>query len=510
MMGGPKQIASLNLLRHTLVLLALCVLAHAAGARAEMIYLKARLLAPSGAASDGDGAALFAYDTGTRALAWTVSYRKLSEPVTGAHLHGPATPEEEAPVVVPIAMSASPISGGATLTSGQAADMIAGRWYIDLHTSADPDGEIRGQVEVIDTNEYGFNWGYPAGGVAFVAGSATLVLPTSQLSWRIGWGKPLLHHISGVGLFGPAKGSEFGPKVFDGDTGSATLTAEQTAQFVNGFWHFLVGDVNGTFGAYGLPRYPQLFSLSTRLQVQQQDGVAIAGFIIDDPYPKGVVITARGPSLADGGVSNPLADPKLTLVRASDQAVIGTNDDWTDTFNSFYLGPMRLGEKESAILATLAPGAYTAIVEGADGGSGVALVAVSDFNAPYASMLGISTRGQVLTGDQVMIAGFIIDGNGPKTVVIRARGPSLGLARGGLRNPMLQLVRGSDQAIIAVNDDWPMASNAAQIQGADYTPSDPLESAIMITLEPGAYTAIVSGVDGATGVALVEVFEKVR
>jgi hypothetical protein len=114
----------------------------------------------------------------------------------------------------------------------------------------------------------------------------------------------------------------------------------------------------------------------------------------------------------------------------------------------------------------------------------------------------------VLTGNDVMIGGFVIQGDGPRTVVIRAGGPSLaafGIAN-PLANPTLELVRSSDQAIIASNDDWRTAANAAQVSASGFAPSNDLESAILVTLQPGAYTAIVRGAGGGTGIGIVEVF----
>jgi hypothetical protein len=121
-------------------------------------------------------------------------------------------------------------------------------------------------------------------------------------------------------------------------------------------------------------------------------------------------------------------------------------------------------------------------------------------------LTNISTRGQVLTGNDVMIGGFIIEGNLPKTVLVRAVGPNLANfgVTGVLANPTLQLFSG--QTVIASNDDWQTASNAAAIQATGLAPVSPLESAILITLQPGAYTAIVSGANGGTGVGIVEVF----
>jgi hypothetical protein len=163
---------------------------------------------------------------------------------------------------------------------------------------------------------------------------------------------------------------------------------------------------------------------------------------------------------------------------------------------------------EAAVLVTLQPGAYTAIVSGAGGTTGVGIVEVYELDRPDVPLINISTRGHVGTDSELMIGGFIVTGNGPQTVVVTAKGPSLaafGIA-GTLANPTLTLVRASDNTVIATNDDWQQASNAAQIQAAGFAPSNPLESAILMTLPPGAYTAIVSGVNNGTGVGIVEVY----
>ena len=160
------------------------------------------------------------------------------------------------------------------------------------------------------------------------------------------------------------------------------------------------------------------------------------------------------------------------------------------------------------MLVNLPPGAYTAIVSGVGGGTGVGIVEVFEVDTPEIPLANISTRGQVLTGNDVMIGGFVIQGSAPQTVVIRARGPSLvpfGITN-ALADPQIQLVRSSDQATIATNDDWGSAPNASAIAASGFAPSDPREAAILITLPPGAYTAIVRGVGGGTGVGIVEVF----
>jgi hypothetical protein len=256
---------------------------------------------------------------------------------------------------------------------------------------------------------------------------------------------------------------------------------------------------------------PRLANISTRMQVLTGNDVMIGGFVIGGTANKMVAIVATGPSLANFGIVNALANPTLTLVRSSDQAVIATNDDWQSAGNASQLqaaGFAPSNPLESAVLATLAPGAYTAIVSGVGGGTGVGLVAVYEVDRPDVPLINISTRGQVLTGNDVMIGGFVIQGSGPQQVAVVVTGPSLaafGIAN-PLANPTLTLVRSSDQSVVATNDDWQSAANAAQLQATGFAPSNPLESAILVTLNPGAYTAIVSGSGGGTGVGVVAVY----
>ncbi|HET9579459.1 MAG TPA: Ig-like domain repeat protein [Usitatibacter sp.] len=251
-----------------------------------------------------------------------------------------------------------------------------------------------------------------------------------------------------------------------------------------------------------------LLGLSTRMQVLTGNDVLIGGFVIGGTAPKTVVVRARGPSLAAQGITGALADPALTVVPASGAAPMA-NDDWSSAANASTLSALGFAPgnaKESALLVTLDPGAYTAIVNGVGGTTGVALVEVYEIDHPEVPITGISTRGQVQTGGGVMIGGFVIEGSNPQTVVIRARGPSLasqGIA-GTLQDPMLQLFSGS--TLIGSNDDWGTAPNAAQISASGFAPGDSRESAMLVTLNPGAYTAIVTGAGGATGVGIVEVF----
>jgi hypothetical protein len=261
---------------------------------------------------------------------------------------------------------------------------------------------------------------------------------------------------------------------------------------------------------------PRLFNVSTRLRVLTGGDVMIAGLVVAGNTSKTIVVNVAGPSLANYGIASPLANPQLTLVRSSDNTVLAGNDDWQSAPNAGQIQASGFAPNhplEPAIMMTLPPGAYTAIVQGANGGTGVALVGVFEVDHPEVPLINLSTRGRVLTGNDVMIAGFIIQGTGPRTVVVNVAGPSLanyGIAS-PLANPQITLVRSSDNAVIATNDDWQTQTNpsdASDIQASGFAPNHPLEPAIIATLAPGAYTAIVSGVNSGTGVALVGVFAK--
>lgn len=255
-----------------------------------------------------------------------------------------------------------------------------------------------------------------------------------------------------------------------------------------------------------------LANISTRGVVGTGDGVMIGGFVITGSGAKSVLVRAIGPSLSNppANLANTLQNPTLTLFNSSG-AKITSNDNWADAANAASI-PSNLRPSsplESAILITLNPGAYTAIVSGVGGGTGLALVEVYDLNSTAASKLeNISTRGLVGTGDDVMIAGFIVRGPDSDKVLARAIGPSLGNPpfniANALQNPTLSIFDGNG-AKVASNDDW-QTTQQTEIIATGLPPSNNFESALVITLIPGNYTAIVSGVGGTTGVALAEVY----
>lgn len=244
------------------------------------------------------------------------------------------------------------------------------------------------------------------------------------------------------------------------------------------------------------------------MQVLTGDQVLIGGFIVTGSEGKEVILRAIGPSLGTVGVADPLSDPVLEL-RAQDGSLITTNDNWQDAGNAGDI-PTNLqpsNDLESAILSVLDPGLYTAIVSGKDGATGVGLVEVYDLDTVANSQLAnISTRGFVDTGDNVMIGGFILGGEGESAdVVVRAIGPSLIQAGipDALPDPTLDL-RDVNGVLVMSNDNW---MDATELPPANLQPTNDLESAVSVSLPAGAYTAIVSGKDGVTGVGLVEVYK---
>ena len=250
------------------------------------------------------------------------------------------------------------------------------------------------------------------------------------------------------------------------------------------------------------------------MRVQTGDNVGIGGFIITGTAPKHVLLRAIGPSLTQSGVPNALADPVLELHGPGGFVTI-INNNWRDTqaaeIQATGLAPTN--DLESAIVATLAPGSYTAIVRGNNNTSGIALVEAYDLNLAVNSRLAnLSTRAFVDTGDNIVIAGFILgNGAGDDRIIVRGIGPSL--APGSfppaavLADPTLELRDTNGSLLIADNDWQDNPVQAALITAAGLAPTNSLESAIAATLPPGAYTALLAGRLNGTGIGLVEVYD---
>ncbi|MFZ0916835.1 MAG: hypothetical protein WAN04_08065 [Candidatus Udaeobacter sp.] len=276
------------------------------------------------------------------------------------------------------------------------------------------------------------------------------------------------------------------------------------------------------------PVASQLTNISTRAFVQTGEHVMIGGFIVEGSGPKRVIVRAIGPELVRYHIPNVLADPTLEL-HDSAGALIASNDNWQTTIIGGIITMDQVTEiqnsghaptlpTESAIIADLPPGNYTAIVRGVNDTVGVALVEAYDLSPsiPSSSFLGnISTRGFVQMDDNVMIGGFIVRGPLPKRVIVRAIGPEL-IPHGVpdvLMDPKLELYDRTG-ALIASNDDWQhtviggiiTTDQVVEIQHSRHAPTVATESAIIGNLPPGNYTAIVRGKNIMVGVALVEVY----
>jgi phospholipase/lecithinase/hemolysin len=267
----------------------------------------------------------------------------------------------------------------------------------------------------------------------------------------------------------------------------------------------------GAHDALTLPFVPnaKAVNIATRVFVDIGERVAIAGFIVSGDVAKKVLIRGIGPSLAANGIQNFLADPTITLFDEA-SSPLQTNDNWRQSPDATAImntGIPPKNDAESAIIATLAPGHYTAVLSGANASAGNGVIEVYDLESGTSSTLGnVSTRGYVGADDNVMIGGLIIgDGERP-IVVLRAIGPTLTSSSiaDPLLDPTIDLHDGNG-AVIAFNDDWKLGQPQAVV-ATQFAPSDDRESVIVAFLAPGNYTAVVRGKGGTTGVALVEAY----
>lgn len=313
----------------------------------------------------------------------------------------------------------------------------------------------------------------------------------------------------------PSGGSLSGK--FDAETGF--LTARLSGGSIS-------GELTAALALDTPPSNGVMLNLSTRGTIGAGDSVLVAGFVVSGDVSKQLLVRALGPTIGASPYNVPgvITDPMLT-VYDSGSNVVASNDNWSTDPNvpsaSSSAGAFTLGNGslDSALVATLAPGAYTATVSGVGGATGVGLVELYDVIQPSAfsddKLTNVSTRGRVGSGSEVLIAGVIINGTTPKRMLIRAVGPTLsnfGVAS-SLADPTLRLVRQDNGAVVRENGDWERGNDATEIirvaseVGATALPAGSKDSAILITLPPGVYTAIVDSGDGSEGIALVEVYE---
>jgi hypothetical protein len=310
-------------------------------------------------------------------------------------------------------------------------------------------------------------------------------------------------------------GTASGDYTQETDVGNTTRAV--VSNLTDGTTNFFAVTAYNTAGLESLPSnevsYPNqshLANISTRTNVGVNDNVLIGGFIVRGSEPKQLIVRALGPSLTAAGVTGAMANPMLEL-HDSTGALIASNDNWQTGGQASQISASGLAPSnslESAIIATLPSGNYTAIVRGVNSTTGIALVEVYELDSTTTRLMNVSTRGQVGVNDDVLIGGFIVRGSQPKQLIVCALGPSLTAAgvAGALPNPRLEL-HDSTGALIASNDNWRTGGQASQISASGLAPSNSLESAIIATFAPGNYTAIVKGVNNTTGVGIVEVYD---
>jgi len=255
----------------------------------------------------------------------------------------------------------------------------------------------------------------------------------------------------------------------------------------------------------------QIANISTRIRCEKRDAVVVTEFAVQGTGTKYVILRALGPTLGHNGVKHALHNPTLMLL--DDQGnILDRNDDWVDSPDKDAIiatGIPPPDDRESAIVYTLSPGiVYTSVERGVHLETGIALAEVYDLQAsdPSTVISAIGTRGEVLAGDDVLISGTILTGTSPVEILIRVLGPSLAAAgiSHALPDPLLEL-HGTNGEIIAINDNW-RETQEAEIIATGLPPDNDLESALIATLPPGAYTTVVRGVNDTAGIGFVQYY----
>jgi CSLREA domain-containing protein len=386
-----------------------------------------------------------------------------------------------------------------------------------------PSGAVNARNTIIALNNSTTGFGFPdfrgtltSQGFNFIGNSVGATITPAQFTDQIGTGSspkdPLLGPLKNNGGSTQTHALLAGSTAIDkGDSSGSTYDQRYFIRPVDlpGISNVTGGGGDASdIGAFEV-QATVLANISTRLRVETGDNVLIGGIIVTGTQPKKIIVRAIGPSLP---FTDKLANPILELYDSS--AFLEGNDNWVDSPNKKAIIDSTIpptNDLESAIVRTVTPGAYTAIVRGVSNGTGIGVVEAYDLDAAANSKLAnISTRGLVQTGDNVLIAGTIVVGQVSQKVIVRAIGPSLSVP-GNLADPTLELHDASGTTI-ATNDNWKTrpdgSSQEAEVIATTIPPTNDLESAIVATLPANnaQYTAIVRGVNDTTGIAVVEVY----
>lgn len=262
-----------------------------------------------------------------------------------------------------------------------------------------------------------------------------------------------------------------------------------------------------------------LQGLATRAFVGTGNDVLIPAFVISGKTQKNILIRALGPSLSSS-LTGYLSDPRIELHKAGAEGVVAANDNWseapnieelTQTMLRFYGSTLPTGSKDSAMLISLEPGAYTIVTSGVGDTSGIALVEVydADLDSTQARLSALAVRCRTADGDKVPIVGFVTSGDRPKQVLVQGIGPTLGLqVPEHAPNPHIRLIGGS--TVIGENFDWGNSQkirDAAAKATASVLNASSKDAALIATISPGAYSAVIDDETGTSGIALIEVYE---
>ncbi len=265
-------------------------------------------------------------------------------------------------------------------------------------------------------------------------------------------------------------------------------------------------------------------NMATRGVVGAGEQALALGFVVGGDSPRDFLIRAVGPTIgaAPYHVGGVLADPQLAVYRQQG-AILSSNDNWEDAADSAVIAAtsagvgafaLNAGSRDAALQVTLEPGLYSARATGAENGTGVALVEFYDVTSGPSggTLLNVSTSARVGTGDEVLIPGLVLRGDGTRRLLVRAVGPTLADydVDGVLPDPHMTLVK--DGQVLATNDDWGQGTDVAEIKavgaavGAFPLPDQSRDAVLLATVPAGAYSVVLRGVGDSTGIALLEVY----